>query len=104
MNFARPFAILATAALTASLSIAIAQAEPARAADLSLQQRPLVMAAEQVLASASGRPGYAGITLADKEVMLWWKGDVPADVTGAVKDASAKAPVRVATEIGRASC
>jgi hypothetical protein len=100
MNFARPLTIVTTAVLAASLTISTAssqQDQPLSAgADLSLRQRPLVMAAEQVLASAANRPGYAGITLADKEVMLWWKGDVPADVTGAVKSASAKAPVRVA--------
>ena len=96
MKFARPLTILSTAALAASLTVSTAGQALSAGTDLSLQQRPLVMAAEQVLASAGGRPGYAGITLADKEVMLWWKGDVPADVTSAVKSASKQAPVRVA--------
>jgi hypothetical protein len=99
MNFARPFFVVGAVVLAASLtfSAASSQAEEAMSegARLSLEQRPLVMAAEQLLASAQGRAGYAGITLADKEVRLWWKGDVPAPVTETVKTASRQAPVSV---------
>ncbi|MET0236085.1 MAG: hypothetical protein ABW224_15680 [Kibdelosporangium sp.] len=103
MNFARSLTIVATAVLTASITISAAgsQADPGLSpgAGLSLRQRPMVLAAEQILASVqrSGHPGYAGITLTDKEVMVWWKGAVPADVTGTVKTAARHAPVRVAT-------
>ena len=70
----------------------------APAADLSLAQRPLVVAAEK-LQSAIGRagaPGFAGIVLGDKEVTLWWKGAVPTAVTAAVARVSREVPVRVA--------
>ncbi len=70
----------------------------ATAADPSLAQRPLVVAAEE-LRSAIGRvraPGFAGIVLGDKEVTLWWKGAVPAPVAAAVARVSRDVPVRVA--------
>ncbi|MBP2326761.1 hypothetical protein JOF56_007146 [Kibdelosporangium banguiense] len=102
MNFARPLTIAATAVLAVSISVSTANSQGLSAgAENSLRQRPMVMAAEQVLASVqrSGHPGYAGITLADKEVMLWWKGDVPADVTATVRQATRQAPVRVAKAV-----
>ncbi|MET0135934.1 MAG: hypothetical protein ABW215_20330, partial [Kibdelosporangium sp.] len=93
--------IVATATVSVCLLVlpAGSQAEPALGAGArqSLDQRPLVEAAELIQAEA-GRgvhPGFAGITLADRHVNLWWKGEVPAAVGDAVKLASRKARVRV---------
>jgi hypothetical protein len=101
MSFARPFFVAGAAVLAASFTVSAASSHAEEAlsegARLSLQQRPSVMAAEQILASAerSGQPGYAGITLVDREVQLWWKGDVPASVTDTVKGVARQAPVRI---------
>ncbi|WP_173129610.1 hypothetical protein [Kibdelosporangium persicum] len=61
-----------------------------------MNQRPLVTAAEVLRGAAADHPGFAGITLADKEVMLWWKGGVPRSISEVVRRASVQAPVRVA--------
>lgn len=67
-------------------------------ADRSLAQRPLVEAAERLrVAVAAGRhPGFAGITLDDTHVTLWWKGRVPAPVASVVDRVARTAPTRVA--------
>jgi hypothetical protein len=101
MGFRRRFPIVLTAALLASFTIpaAISDADPVLRSDgatRSLQQRPLVAAAETLQAELTDLPGFAGITLADKEVLLWWKGDVPAAAGQVVERASLRAPVRVA--------
>jgi hypothetical protein len=94
--------ILAVTVLTSiSISSAISDADPVLRSDgavRSLHQRPLVAAAEVVQAGVdqAGLAGFAGIVLADKEVVLWWKGDVPAAVGELVQRASVQAPVRIA--------
>lgn len=88
-------AVLAVGAFVAAPG---AHAEESRVVDLSLAQRPLVEAAEQVQAvvDRGADRGFAGIVLGDKQVTLWWKGEVPAPVEAAVARVSRDVPVRVA--------
>ncbi|MGB3439822.1 MAG: hypothetical protein WBA97_13830 [Actinophytocola sp.] len=99
----RSTALLAAVLAAGAFVAAPAQAEGDRvaaraAADLSLAQRPLVEAAEKVLAVADrgAGTGFAGIVLGDKQVTLWWKGAVPAPVAATVARVSRDVPVRVA--------
>ncbi|GAA3559860.1 hypothetical protein [Kribbella ginsengisoli] len=74
-------------------------AKSATAADRQmLAQRPLIEAAERlaVVAESPALQGFAGITLADDAVVLWWKGAPPARVRQAVSSAAKLAPVRIA--------
>ncbi|HKN51210.1 MAG TPA: S1 family peptidase [Amycolatopsis sp.] len=71
----------------------------------SLAQRPLVVAAEKLQAAIrrDHHAGFAGITLSDNEVVLWWKGDPPA---GIVAEATLVRIARAAyshTELERAA-
>ncbi|MGA5302574.1 peptidase [Nucisporomicrobium flavum] len=61
------------------------------------RQRPLVAAASVVRweVERRGYSGYAGITLEDSAVALWWKGVVPPSMRRAVANASRTAPVLV---------
>ncbi len=60
-----------------------------------LAQRPLVEAADQLakVAESPSLQGFAGITLAEDAVVLWWKGTPPARIRQAV----AAKPVRIAS-------
>ncbi|GAB1511216.1 chymotrypsin family serine protease [Actinophytocola sp. KF-1] len=96
---ALPAAVLAAGLLIAAPGAHADGVAPAvTAADLSLQQRPLVEAAErlQAVVDRGEHPGFAGIVLADKEVTVWWKGPVPRPVASAVARVSRDVPVRVA--------
>jgi streptogrisin D len=61
------------------------------------QQRPLVAAASAVRWELERRDyaGYAGISLDESAVALWWKGAVPASMRRVVAQASRSAPVQV---------
>jgi streptogrisin D len=63
------------------------------------RQIPLVQAAATIRRAVdnSVNPGYAGIELQDGQVVLWWKGTLPAPVRRAVDKARRAAPVQVAT-------
>ncbi|ANZ43362.1 hypothetical protein BBK82_38035 [Lentzea guizhouensis] len=61
----------------------------------SLAQRPAVEAAEVLYAATPALPGYAGITLTDTAVNLWWKGAAPHAATAAVQQATRHAPVHI---------
>jgi hypothetical protein len=95
--------ILFAAVLAASLTMAggAATAAPVSADGVSTQrmlaQRPLVAAAEVLRSEVDrrGYPGFAGIVLADEDVVLWWKGSVPTAIAGAVRRAERHAPVRI---------
>lgn len=90
--------MLLSIALTASLTIGgvssyASQTKLSEGELKSLQQRPLVAAAEVLRAEAVKHSGFGGITLADHHVNLWWKGDVPPAISGIVR----RTPVRVGT-------
>jgi hypothetical protein len=107
----RWLAAAAAAATVTALCIAPASAAPADGAVLTdattllapadLQrmerQRPLVAAASAVRWEIERRdyPGYAGISLGESAVALWWKGAVPASMRRVVAQASRSAPVQV---------
>ena len=61
------------------------------------RQRPLVAAASAVRweIERHNHPGYAGISLGDSAVALWWKGAVPAAMRRVIARASQSAPVQV---------
>ncbi|GGM93787.1 hypothetical protein GCM10011609_34030 [Lentzea pudingi] len=61
----------------------------------TLTQRPLIEAAEVLYATTPGLSGYAGITLTDTAVNLWWKGIPPAATTAALQRAVRHAPVHI---------
>lgn len=100
-----------TAATVTALCTAPASAAPADGAVLvdattllapaDLQrmerQRPLVAAASAVRweIERSDYPGYAGISLEESAVALWWKGAVPDSMRRVVAQASRSAPVKV---------
>lgn len=104
---------IATAALLATCTAIPAQALEANpeprteaktltAADRQmLAQRPLVEAADQLakVAESPSLQGFAGITLADDAVVLWWKGTPPTRIQQAVASASKRAPVRIAKAV-----
>jgi len=107
----RGLAAAAVAAILTALGTAPASAAPAdrptlvdvttRLAPADLQrmqqQRPLVAAASAVRWEVERRadPGYAGISLGESAVDLWWKGAVPASMRRVVAQASRSAPVIV---------
>ncbi|MEV1006098.1 hypothetical protein [Streptomyces sp. NPDC049881] len=82
-------ALFVPAALSAQAAEAPAPAA-ASAADRSIDQRPLVRAAESIRAAVErdASPGYAGIVLGEEDVTLWWKGEVPASVRAAADRAA----------------
>ncbi|GLY99965.1 hypothetical protein Acsp02_72180 [Actinoplanes sp. NBRC 103695] len=69
------------------------------AADLQRmeRQRPLIAAASVLRWEVERHDyaGYAGISLAESAVDLWWKGALPTSLRGVVAQASKSAPVRV---------
>jgi hypothetical protein len=63
-----------------------------------LAQQPFIHAAEVIQAEVrdGAYPGFAGLVLEDDHVALWWKGAVPAEITAAVHQASAKVEIESA--------
>ncbi|MET7280516.1 hypothetical protein ABZS29_19925 [Kribbella sp. NPDC005582] len=66
-----------------------------------LAQRPLVEAADQLakVAESPSLQGFAGITLAEDAVVLWWKGTPPAQIRQVVATTAKRAPVRIASAV-----
>ncbi|MFD9797147.1 hypothetical protein ACFWXK_40135 [Streptomyces sp. NPDC059070] len=62
------------------------------------RQRPLVAAADKIRwqVERGSNAGFAGIGLERDQVVLWWKGEIPGKVKGAIDEARRTAPVRVA--------
>ncbi|GAA0583146.1 hypothetical protein HPO96_09050 [Kribbella sandramycini] len=98
-----PVLVTAVALMATCTAIPSAASQPAprtpaiqlTAADQQmLAQRPLVEAADRLakVAQKPGLQGYAGITLTDDAVVLWWKGTPPAQVRRAVTG-----PIRIAS-------
>ncbi|GAA2967035.1 hypothetical protein [Streptomyces enissocaesilis] len=87
-------ALIVPGSLSAQASEAAA---PAPASDRSLDQRPLVRAAENIrsVVERDKHPGYAGIVLGDQDVTVWWKGKAPESVRETVAKANRRVTVRV---------
>jgi hypothetical protein len=89
----------ADAALSPGGTVAGAATAVLAPADLQRieRQRPLVAAASAVRWEIERRDydGYAGISLGESDVDLWWKGPLPAAMRRVVVQASRSAPVRV---------
>lgn len=64
----------------------------------TLKQIPLVQAASQIRKEIErgAYAGYAGVELEDQQVALWWKGELPRQVSQVIAKARTSAPVRVA--------
>ena len=77
---------------TILLCTALAAAPTSQAAtpkDRMPAQQPLVAAAEKIQSAVEqgAYPGFAGIELEDRQVALWWKGDVPTSLTSVLPPA-----------------
>nr|CTQ90521.1 putative protease B [Kibdelosporangium sp. MJ126-NF4] len=96
------FGTTLSAALLAGLIGIAAPADAAEATGVltaqEAQQVPLKRAASLIRweVERGGHTGFAGIELADREVVLWWKGAPPAAVRRAVRQVESTAAVRVA--------
>lgn len=99
MRAARRVLALVSALVATSATLGAAPAAGAEVTDWDrmLAQQPLIRAADVIQAEVlrGGHAGFAGIVLRDDHVDLWWKGDVPAEVTAAVDRAGVRAPVEI---------
>ncbi|OLF08594.1 chymotrypsin family serine protease [Actinophytocola xanthii] len=97
----RVLAILSAAVAVSTVVTTGAGAVPAGAEtsdwERMLAQQPLVRAADVIQAEVrrGAHPGFAGISLAEDHVDLWWKGAVPARVLDAVDRARTRAAVEI---------
>jgi streptogrisin D len=89
-------AVLAVATTMGPLPAAQAAPQPTTWQRM-LAQQPLIHAADVIQARvrAGFDKGFAGIVLQDDHVALWWKGAVPAEITRAIHEAEATAPVEI---------
>ncbi|HZM84711.1 MAG TPA: hypothetical protein VFC19_54005, partial [Candidatus Limnocylindrales bacterium] len=104
----RVLAAVAAAVITSLATSGTAVADPKPVPDPLTYLSPLVlakMAAQQPLVAAASRiqwavergasKGYAGVGLGNNEVVVWWKGDLPAAVGNTVAEIRRTTPVRI---------
>jgi streptogrisin D len=92
-------ALLAATVLASSPAAASSPTTTFQFPENARRQIPLVQAASTIRKEIERRSyaGYAGIELEDKQVAVWWKGELPATVERAINAARSIAPVRIGT-------
>nr|WP_157527268.1 hypothetical protein [Kibdelosporangium sp. MJ126-NF4] len=91
-------AVVPASAADAGKSGASPTARTTAYSEREARQQPLKQAASLIRGQVERGDdhGYAGIELADAEVVLWWKGTPSASIQQVIAQATAHAPVRVA--------
>jgi streptogrisin D len=89
-------AVLAASVL-ASAPAAASSPAPFQFPENARRQIPLVQAASAIRKEIerNAYPGYAGIELQDKQVVVWWKGALPTRIKQTIATSRSIAPVRV---------